>query len=113
MPIAFYHVLHVLSVIVLVACGFVAVAAPRPDIRKRVLAISGVAATLALIAGFGLQAKLQLGFPLWLLVKIVCWIALAALAGMPFRRPERGTTWAGAYIALAVIALVMVYYRPF
>lgn len=108
----FYHILHVFSVLVMTGYTFYAFAAD-PATRKRTLAISGIASLLALIAGFGLQAKLAVGFPGWLIVKIVCWLGLTALAGIGYRR--RGAAGALALVAiiLAFVAVLMVYTRPF
>jgi hypothetical protein len=108
-----YSVLHVLSGFLLVALTFQAFAAPRPETRKRVLALSGIAALVMLVAGFGLVAKLNLGFPGWVIVKLLCWLVLAGLAGTAYRRP--GSTGALAWLAtgLVAIALYMVYLRPF
>jgi apolipoprotein N-acyltransferase len=108
----FYHILHVFSVLVMTGYTFYAFAAD-PSTRKRTLIISGIASLVALIAGFGLQAKLSVGFPGWLIVKIVCWLGLSALVGIGYRR--RGAAGALALIALvlAFIAVVMVYLKPF
>lgn len=113
MPIQFYYHLHVFAIIAFAGCSFAACAAPTPDRRKMILKLSGIAAVLALIAGFGLQAKLQLGFPGWLVVKVICWVALGALAGMPFRQPERTRQWTYVFLGLVFIALAMVYWKPF
>ena len=106
----FYYILHLVSLFVLAGYTFYAFAAP-PETRKRVMMITGIASILALVAGFGLQAKL--GHKLtegWLIVKMVCWFFLSGLAGIGYRR--RGATGALAVIAVALIltALVMVYY---
>jgi chromate transport protein ChrA len=49
----------------------------------------------------------------WLVVKVVCWLGLSALAGIGYRR--RGKT--GLLIAVAlfliVTAVTMVYLKPF
>jgi hypothetical protein len=107
-----YYVLHVCSVLVMTAYTFYAFAAP-PETRKRVLMISGIASLLALVGGFGLQAKLHYGFPGWLIVKIVCWLGLSAMTGFAYRR--RGAVGALQLVALAliIIAVVMVYTKPF
>lgn len=108
----FYYILHVGSLLVLFGYTFYAFAA-APETRKRVLMITGIASLLALVGGFGLQAKLGYGFPGWLIVKLFCWLGLAALAGIGYRR--RGAAGALALIAvvLAVVAVVMVYTKPF
>jgi len=107
-----YYILHVTSVLVLTGYTFYAFAA-APETRKRVMMITGIASLLALVGGFGLLAKLQYGFPGWIIVKIVCWLGLSALAGFGYRR--RGAAGALAAVALlfAFIAVVMVYTKPF
>ena len=104
-----YYVLHIGALFLLAGYTFYAFGAP-PETRKRVMIITGIASLLALIAGFGLQAKLghKLREP-WLIVKIVCWFGLSGLAGVGYRK--RGAAGALAVIAMALImtALVMVY----
>lgn len=108
----FYSILHVVSVLVLTGYTFYAFAA-APETRKRVLAITGTASLLALVAGFGLQAKLAVGWPGWLFVKIVCWLGLSALAGIGYRRRGAAGTLAIVASALVVVAVVLVYTKPF
>ena len=108
----FYYILHVSSVLVLTAYTFYAFAAPL-ETRKRVMMISGIASLLALVGGFGLQAKLGYGFPGWIIVKLVCWLGLSALAGVGYRRRGAVGTLALVAIALVIIAVVMVYLKPF
>jgi hypothetical protein len=108
----FYYVLHVLSVLVLTGYTFYAFAA-APETRKRVMAITGTASLLALVGGFGLQAKLGYGFPGWMIVKLVCWLGLSALAGFGYRKRGAAGTLALVAIALVAVAVVMVYTKPF
>ena len=108
----FYYILHVCSVLVLTAYTFYAFAAPL-ETRKRVLMISGIASLLALVGGFGLQAKLGYGFPGWIIVKLVCWLGISALAGVGYRRRGAIGTLALVAIVLLIVAVVMVYLKPF
>ena len=108
----FYHVLHVVSVLVLTGYTFYAFAAPAES-RKKVMIITGVSSLLVLIGGFGLQAKLAVGWPGWLFVKIVCWLTLSALAGFGYRRRQSAPTLAAVAFACVAVAVVMVYVRPF
>ena len=108
----FYYILHVSSVLVLAAYTFYAFAAPL-ETRKRVMMITGIASLLALVGGFGLQAKLGYGFPGWIIVKLVCWFGISALAGVGYRRRGAVGTLALVAIALLIIAVVMVYLKPF
>lgn len=108
----FYYILHVISVLVLTAYTFYAFAAPA-ETRKRVMMITGIASLLALIGGFGLQAKLGYGFPGWLIVKLVCWLALSALAGVGYRKRGAVGTLSVVVLLIAAVAVVMVYTKPF
>ena len=108
----FYHIVHVVSVLVLTGCTFYALAAPA-ETRRQVMIIAGIASLLVLVGGFGLQAKLAVGWPGWLVVKIVCWLGLSALAGIGYRRRGAVGTLAIAALGLAAVAVVMVYARPF
>ncbi len=108
----FYYVLHVLSILVLTGYTFYAFAA-APETRKKVMMITGIASLLALVGGFGLQAKLQTGWPGWFVVKLVCWLGLSALAGIGYRRRGAAGTLAVVAVALVATAVVMVYTKPF
>jgi hypothetical protein len=107
-----YHIIHVVSVLVLTGYTFYAFAAP-PETRRTVMMITGVASVLALVGGFGLQAKLAVGWPGWFVVKILCWLGLSALAGIGYRRRGAAGTLALVAIVLVTIAVVLVYTRPF
>jgi hypothetical protein len=107
-----YYILHVTAVVALTGYTFYAFAAAA-DTRKRVMMITGIASVLALVGGFGLQAKLNYGFPGWLIVKIICWLGLSALAGFGYRRRGAAGMLAGVALLFAFVAIVMVYTKPF
>ena len=107
-----YHILHVSSLLVLFGYTFYAFAAPA-ETRKRVLIITGIASLLVLIGGFGLITKLRVGFPGWIIVKIVCWLGLSAVVGMAYKRRAQANTLMLLTLALAIIAVIMVYLKPF
>ena len=107
----FYHILHVFSLLVLTGYTFYAFAAPAES-RKKVMIITGIASLLVLVGGFGLQAKLAIGWPGWIFVKMV-WLGLSALAGIGYRRRGAAGTLAVVAILLSFVAVLMVYTRPF
>ena len=107
-----YSILHVGSIVLLTGWTFYAFAAPAES-RKRVMMITGILSLLALIAGFGLQAKLKVGWPGWLIVKIVCWLGLSALAGFGYRKREAAGTLMVVAAIFVLLAVTMVYTRAF
>jgi hypothetical protein len=106
------HVIHLSSIIVLLGYTFYAFAAPA-ETRKRVLMITGTAAILILITGFAMQGKMHLGFPGWMVVKIVCWLGLSMIASMGYRRRAQADLFMITALVLAITAVAMVFVRPF
>lgn len=106
------HVVHVASVVVLIAYTFYAFAAP-PETRKKVLITTGIAALLVLLSGIRMwQGMFNFVLMGWVVVKIVCWLGISAFTGMAYRRRQQAALFMGITLILAVIALVMVYYKP-
>jgi len=110
----YYHILHVLSLIVLTAQTFMAFANPAPENRKRTMMITGIASLLMLGSGFAMIAVLKIPYSSgWLLVKFVCWFGLSGLAGLAYRKAHLRGALSVVALALVTIALFMVYLRPF
>ena len=107
------HVAHVAAALVLVGYTFYALAAP-PEARKRVLIWTGSAAIVMLLSGLrmwqGIYGMAPAG---WLFVKMLCWLGLAALAGIAFRKREKAGLFAWLAIIFAVTAVTMAYVQPF
>lgn len=105
----FYSILHVISVLTLTGYTFYAFAAPA-ETRKKVMMITGIASLLALVSGFGLISKVyENQFTAWMIVKIVCWLGLSALAGVGYRKREKAPVFMAVALALVVVAVVTVY----
>lgn len=82
MPVQLYSILHLVGAM----CLFLGLgAALLPDtegtapFRRKALVFHGLGLFLLLVAGFGLLAKLKLGFPGWIVVKLVLWLLFGAL----------------------------------
>lgn len=112
MDVITYQLLHVAAVILLAAFAFQALGAADPANRKRTGVLTGVIALVALVAGFGLHAKLHHGFPLWMIVKIAAWVVLASIAGLAYRMPSLRGPLALLGTAAVVAAVWAVYFRP-
>ncbi len=111
----YYQVLHILSLAVLSAHTFMAFANPDPANRKRTMIVTGIAALLMFISGFGMLTinKIPFASTGWVWVKLVCLLGLSAMAGIAFRRPHLRGKLSLATFALVAVAVVMVYFRPF
>jgi hypothetical protein len=107
-----YYVLHIVSLLVLTAYTFRAFAAPTPQTRRANLVATGIAAVVMLVSGFGLLAKLKLSIEGYVIVKLVCWLFFAGLAGIAHRKGQAGPLSALA-LALLAVAVVCAYYKPF
>ena len=107
------HLLHVASVILLAAYTFYAFAAP-PETRKSVMIWTGVTTLIVLLTGIRMwQAMYSFSLLGWVMVKLVCWLGLSALAGMAYRKRERTALLMSIGVGLVVVAVAMVYLKPF
>jgi hypothetical protein len=108
-----YSFLHVGSAFLLVGLTFKAFAAPNGASKRQTLMFAGILSLIMLVAGFGLLAKYNLGFPAWVMVKVACWLVLSAMAGMAYRKPAQMGTWVWITRLAVLLAVAMVYWRPF
>ena len=110
----FYKLLHVFALIVQTAHTFMAFANPIPENRMRTLMVTGIASLLMLGSGFGLLAIEKIPFSSgWVIVKLVCWLALGSLAGVVYRKAHLRGLLSFISLGLILVALVMVFFRPF
>lgn len=109
----YYQVLHLLSLIVLTTHTFMAFANPLPENRKRTLMITGIAALLMFISGFGMLTVQKIPFLTgWVIVKLGCLIGISGLAGITYRKAHLRGALSRVALALVAVALTMVYFRP-
>ena len=107
------HIIHVASVVVLIAYTFFAFAGAS-ETKKRVMMITGIASVLALLTGIRMwQGMFSFHAFGWIIVKLFCWLGLSALTGMAYRKRDQANTLMVVALVLAVVALVMVYVKPF
>ncbi len=113
----FYKLLHILGVLAaFVSLGgltFQALAGGTGDRGRKVVSIThGVALLIILVSGFGLLAKLKLGFPLWFWLKVAIWLVVGGLVVAIRRLPRYATVfWFGLPI-LGGLAAYLALYKP-
>lgn len=113
-----YKFLHILAIIALVAGVVTLLLLPvTPDGRRhRRLAhwVTGLAAVLALVSGFGLHARLGAVWQGWVVTKVVVWLALLFIL-VRFRAGPSASSATAWLLALpaAAVAVFMAIYKPF
>lgn len=114
MSAQFYYLLHVIGGFLLTAFTILATATAANGKRKGLMALTGILSLVVLVGGFGLIAKVYSNtWPAWVHPKIACWLVLSMASGLAMRKPSTAGLWTGVSVASVVIAVVMVYVRPF
>jgi hypothetical protein len=81
--------------------------------RRWIGMFHGIGLLLALVGGFGLLAKLGLGFPGWSMAKMVIWIGLGGIGALAARKRQMaGTLWV-VTVALGMLAAFLARAKPF
>ena len=113
MSFQFYQVLHLFTVVMLGGVTFAALANPLPERRRTILIWSGVNALAVLVSGFGMLAIGGFGFPGWVFIKLAAWLALAAIAGIAFRRPQQAQQLMIVVVVALLLAVGAAVLKPF
>lgn len=117
MKILVYQILHVSSIVFLIGTVF-AIFAGAPESKRKLLSmLVGVLSVLALVGGFGLASAVHgmpnpATWPMWMWGKVVCWLGIAAIGGMAFKRRDKPVAFVGLVVVLVLVALILVYTRP-
>lgn len=118
MPHSIYKVLHLTgALMVFLSLGGTIVRsrlAEKNDATKKLTGITnGVGLLLSLVAGFGMLAKLGIGFEGWVMAKIIIWLIFGSLVAVINRKPEfSGQIWI-VIIFLGVLAAYLGGVKPF
>ena len=92
-----YKILHVVGIVmVFMALGGLALRRADGGEEKtaghRLVAIGhGIGLVIVLVSGFGMLAKLELGFDSWVIGKLIIWLVLGGLLAMIRRMPQFGS----------------------
>lgn len=74
--------------------------------------VSGLGLLMILVSGFGMVAAMQLGWPLWVIIKIIIWVLLGSLVGVLNRKPNLSPLMWVLTLALGLAAVATVVIRP-
>lgn len=122
-PYETYKVLHILGVLLaFAALGGLALTVANgatkstSSVRRLIAITHGVATFIILLGGFGALARLGVmhgNLPGWVLVKLACWVVLAVLVAIPYRKPALARAIFWLLPVLGGVAVVMAIYKPF
>ena len=114
MKLQIYQLLHVFSVLLLTGLTFFAFASPRPEQKRLMLIMTGILSLVILVSAFGMISVVYgNNFMGWMIVKIGCWLGLSALGGIVYRHPDKAPVFVGLATLLILVAVFMVYFKPF
>lgn len=92
MPFQFYTALHIFGIgLLIVSLGGISVHAILTDksqaLRRPLLVLHGVGLFLIVLSGFGMLAKLGIGWPLpfWITSKVLIWIIFGGLIAVLYK----------------------------
>jgi len=104
-----YKLIHLIGVITL----FFSLGSLFTKYNKGAVMGHGIALLLLLVAGFGMQARLGVGFPGWMIAKIVIWLVFGAAIVLAKRNVITGKAAWISMIALGGVASCLAIFKPF
>ncbi len=115
-----YEVIHMLGVfMVVLAFGGVLLHALNGGTRetnrsrKHAAMFHGIGLLIILVSSFGMLARLKVGFPGWVVAKLVIWLLFGGLLMLPARKPETAR-WLWLLLPLlGATAAWLGVYKPF
>jgi hypothetical protein len=117
-PYVVYKIVHYLGIFIMVTALSATLARSAKEglnsdpWRKRLGILHGIALFLIILGGFGMLAKLDLGFPGWAMAKVGIWLAFAGLIAA-----RKSADWSARALVLlpllAVLAGWIAYAKPF
>ena len=110
-----YKLIHMIGVISLLlgAGGMITYSKGSTPIKGLIASFHGMGLVLILISGFGMAAKLKLGFPAWMIVKLVIWLAFGAMIVLAKRGVLKGAALWGVMLLLGALAAYLGIMKPF
>jgi hypothetical protein len=97
-----YKIIHYVGIFTLVF----ALGSLFTKYNKVAVAGHGIGLLLIILGGFGMQAKMSLGFPNWMIAKLVIWFIFGAAIVLAKRNILKGL---GAWIVMIGLASVAAY----
>ena len=109
-----YKLIHLIGVfLLLISLGGQLVRADSSAWRKYLKISHGIGLLLLLIAGFGLLARLGIGWPLWIQLKILVWVTLGFMPMLLRRVPSSAKIFWWVVLGFTTFAAYLANFKPF
>lgn len=115
MDFTFYKLLHMIGLVSLFLGigGMISYSKGTSPFKGLIGAFHGIGLVLILVGGFGISAKLHYGFPTWMIIKLVIWVALAAMIPLAKREVLKGAALWSVVLILGTLAAYLGIMKPF
>ena len=82
--------------------------------NRRLLAmVHGIGMFLIILGGFGMLARLDIGFPVWVMAKLGVWVVIGGAITLPYASSSLARLLIIGAPLLAIIAGTLALYKPF
>jgi len=120
MNVEVYRIIHLIGLVLLIL-GLGGVVLLRDELKKGLKtgtakclgAFHGIGLLLMLLGGFGMIAKLQYGFPGWIIAKLVIWLILGGWLVVGKKGSLSPPLYWAVILLLCTAAFYLVSYKPF
>ena len=93
--------------------GMISYSKGNSPAKALIASFHGIGLALILISGFGLSAKLNLGFPNWMIIKLILWIAFSVMIVLAKRDVLKGAILWSIILFLGACAAYLGIMKPF
>ncbi|NOY00522.1 MAG: hypothetical protein GXP30_12415 [Verrucomicrobia bacterium] len=108
----FLHMMGLISMFIGMG-GMITYSKGSSPFKGLIAGFHGTGLILLLIGGFGIAAKLHMGFPKWMMFKLVIWIVLGAMIVLAKRGILKGAALWGTLLFLGALAAFFGTMKPF
>lgn len=114
-----YKILHMIAILTLfLALGATAhhviIGGKKETSARKLLGMThGLALFFVLLSGFGLLARLKIGWPGWVFGKVAIWLFLGGVTVLFYKKPQKAKFLWFLLIGVAAIAAILAHLKPF
>jgi hypothetical protein len=109
MAIQLNHIVHLFFVILFIGYAYAVMAQPAGINDKKLTRISHILGFVAFLTGFALLHSMRLGYPVWVWIKMLGWLAIMGIIPVAAKRQEKRQFFQLLVAGLILVLLTAVY----